>query len=93
MESDVDFYKKMDCEPGDEISPEDIERLKKEEKYFNYPPRFRFKYTCSDEAAVPSITHVNVTFVGSKGPTKCTIELLKPKNESGKLFEICNYKM
>ena len=64
----------MGCQPGDDVTKENIGILKEKEEDLEYPPRFRFKFTCIDERA--ALTDVTAIFTGSVRPLKVTIELV-----------------
>lgn len=65
----------MGCQPGDDVTKENIDILKEKEEDLEYPPRFSFKFTCIDERRVAS-TDVAAIFTGSVRPLKVTIELV-----------------
>lgn len=53
----------MECDSG-KVPETDIDYLKELEKSCNYPPRFRFKFSCNTRAVCKKII-VKVSFVGS----------------------------
>ena len=65
----------MGCQPGDDVTEENIDILQEKEEDLEYPPRFSFKFTCIDERRAAS-TDVTAIFTGSVGPLKVTIELV-----------------
>ena len=64
----------MGCQPGDNVTEENIDMLKDKEEGLEYPPRFSFKFTCNNERAAS--TDVTAIFTGSVGPLKVNLELV-----------------